>query len=84
LLTFESTSTSHHAPEVLQRAWSQTIRRDLQRAAYVRAMFSTGHDEANSAVFRAEPADTPDLVGLALYGPKKEIDKAIQGARLHP
>lgn len=71
-------------PEVLQRAWSQTIRRDLQRAAYVRAMFSTGHDEANRAVFRAEPADTPDLVGLALYGPKKEIDKAIQGARLHP
>ncbi len=72
------------APEVLQRAWSQAIRRDLQRAAYVRAMFSTGHDEANRAVFRAEPADTPDLVGLALYGPKKEIDKAIQGARLHP
>lgn len=72
------------APEVLQRAWSQVIRRDLQRAAYVRAMFSTGHDEANRAVFRAEPADTPDLVGLALYGPKKEIDKAIQGARLHP
>jgi hypothetical protein len=47
-------------------------------------MFETGHDAANRAVFRAEPADMPDLVGLALHGPKQEIDKATKGARLHP
>jgi hypothetical protein len=35
-------------------------------------------------VFKTEPADAPDLVGLALYGPKKDIDKAIKGASLHP
>jgi len=70
--------------EILQRAWQQSLQRDLTRAAYVRAMFATGHDAANREVFRADNADTPDLVGLALYGPKKDIDKAIKGAQLHP
>jgi hypothetical protein len=72
------------SPEVLLRAWQQAIQRGLQRSAYVRAMFGTGHDAANRAVFRAEPADAPDLVGLALYGPRKDVDKAAKGASLHP
>ncbi|CAH2602128.1 conserved protein of unknown function [Rhodovastum atsumiense] len=71
-------------PEVLQRAFRQAIARDLTRAVYVRAMFATGHDAANRAVFREEPADAPDLVGLALRGPRKEVDKAAKGASLHP
>lgn len=70
--------------EMLQRAWQQAIQRDLTRSAYVRAMFETGHDAANRAVFAREPADAPDLVGLALYGPKKDVDKATKGAALHP
>ena len=70
--------------EVLQRAWQQAIQRDLTRSAYVRAMFETGHDSANREVFRAEPADAPDLVGLALHGLKRDVDKAIKGAALHP
>lgn len=70
-------------PDVLQRAYRQAIERDLTRAAYVRAMFATGHDAANRAAFKAEPADAPDLVGLALRGPKKDVDKATKGASLH-
>ncbi len=69
---------------VLRRAWNQAIERDLTRAAYVRAMFATGHDAANRAAFLAEPADAPDLVGLALRGLRKEVDKATRGASLHP
>ena len=71
-------------PEILQRAWRASLDRNLTRAAYVRSMFSTGHDAANRAVFRDEPADAPDLVGLALRGPKKDVDKAVKGASLHP
>ena len=71
-------------PEVLQRAWQQSIERGLTRAAYVRAMFETGHDAANREAFRAAPADAPDLVGLALRGPKRDVDKATKGAVLHP
>lgn len=70
--------------EVLSRAYRAGIERGLTRAVYVRAMFATGHDAANRAAFRAEPADAPDLVGLALRGPKKDVDKATKGAVLHP
>ncbi|WP_426954904.1 DUF2000 family protein [Muricoccus radiodurans] len=71
-------------PEALRRAWTVANERDLTRAAYVRAMFSTGHDAANRDAFRAEPPDAPDLVGLALRGPRKEVDRATKGCVLHP
>ncbi len=46
-------------------------------------MFSTGNDEDNRAVFLAEDANQLNLVGLALRGPKKAVDKAIKGLSLH-
>jgi hypothetical protein len=67
----------------LLRAYRQGIERELTRAVYVRAMFATGHDLANREVFRQEPADTPDLVGLAVRGPRKAVDKAVKGLSLH-
>ena len=72
------------APEGLARAWRAAIERDLTRAVYVRAMFETGHDAANRAVFRAEPADVLDLVGVGLRGPKRDVDRATKGLRLQP
>jgi hypothetical protein len=68
----------------LLRAFQQGQQRELTIAVYVKAMFSTGNDEDNRAVFRAEPADQPDLVGIALRGPKKMVDKALKGLSLHP
>jgi hypothetical protein len=70
-------------PAGLLRAWGAANEAGLTRAAYVRAMFTTGHDAANRAAFLAEPADAPDLVGLALRGPKKAVDKATKGLALH-
>lgn len=94
---YEDAAGRHHArllgqpvlvfaagPEGLLRAYRAGIERGLTRAVYVRAMFATGHDAANRAAFRAEPADAPDLVGLALRGPKRDVDKATKGAVLHP
>ncbi|HEY2619535.1 MAG TPA: DUF2000 family protein [Acetobacteraceae bacterium] len=69
--------------EGLARAWRVAIERELTRAVYVRAMFETGHDAANRAVFKAEPAETPDLAGVALRGAKKDVDRATKGLRLH-
>lgn len=68
----------------LLRARRQATERGLTCAAYVRAMFSTGHDAANREAFRAEPADEPALVGIAVRGPRKDVDRATKGARLHP
>jgi hypothetical protein len=71
-------------PEALQRAWRMAIERGLTRAGYVRSMFATGHDAANRAAFLAESSEAPDLVGVALRGPRKDVDKATKGAALHP
>ncbi len=68
----------------LQAAHRIARDRELTLAPFVHAMFATGHDEANRAVFRAEPADDLDLVGIALRGPKKAVDKAVKGLSLHP
>ncbi len=78
MMIFAATSAS-----ILQ-AFLVGVERDLTRAVYVRAMFSTGHDAANREAFRAEPPDAPDLVGLALRGPKRAVDKAVKGSVLHP
>lgn len=69
--------------EVLLRTRNQALERNLSSAAYVRTMFSTGHDAANREAFEAEDVDNPDLVGFAVRGPKKDVDKATRGARLH-
>ncbi|WP_413206270.1 DUF2000 family protein [Rhodospirillum sp. A1_3_36] len=70
-------------PKALARAHRVAGERALSCAAYVRAMFSTGHDAANREVFLAESPEAPDLVGIALRGPRKDVDKAIKGAKLH-
>ena len=67
----------------LQRAHRQGLERELTVIPYVEAMFSTGHDAANREVFMAEDADNLNLVGIAIRGPKKAVDKAIKGLSLH-
>lgn len=68
----------------LQSAHRKGLERELTLIPYVEAMFSTGHDAANREVFLAEEATNLNLVGLALHGPKKAVDKAIKGLKLHP
>ncbi|MEJ4045176.1 DUF2000 domain-containing protein [Erwinia sp. SLM-02] len=67
----------------LQTAHRKGLERELTLIPYVHAMFSTGHDEANREVFMAEEADSLNLVGLGVRGPKKIVDKVIKGLGLH-
>lgn len=71
-------------PDRLRAAHQKAQERGLTCAAYVRAMFATGHDAANREAFAAEDPAAPDLVGLALYGAKRDVDKAAKGAVMHP
>ncbi len=93
---YEDAAGRHHArllgqpilvfaaqPDGLARAWRVANERELTRAVYVRAMFETGHDVANRAVFKVESVEGPDLVGVAVRGPKKDVDRATKGLRLH-
>ncbi|MGL9721849.1 DUF2000 family protein [Symbiopectobacterium sp.] len=67
----------------LQTALRKGLERELMLIPYVHAMFSTGHDDANRTVFMAEDANNLNLVGLAMRGPKKTVDKVIKGLSLH-
>ncbi|WP_257452968.1 DUF2000 domain-containing protein [Archangium lipolyticum] len=67
----------------LQGAHRTALERGLTAAVYVGAMFSTGNDEANRAALRAENPEDLDLVGLAVRGDRKQVDKAVKGLALH-
>lgn len=67
----------------LRAVRDNALERGLTLVPYVAAMFATGHDAANRAAFRAEDPAAPDLVGLALRGPKKAVDKTVKGLALH-
>ncbi|WP_332682972.1 DUF2000 family protein [Bosea sp. (in: a-proteobacteria)] len=65
---------------VLRRAGEAGLRPSL----YTRELFATGHDDANRAAVASVTTEALDLVGLALHGERKPVDKAIKGLRLHP
>ncbi|MET1026929.1 MAG: DUF2000 family protein [Dongiaceae bacterium] len=67
----------------LQNSHRIAIERGLTIAPYIEAMFATGHDAANRAVFAAAAVEDLDLVGLALLGLRKDVDRAVRGLPLH-
>ncbi len=68
----------------LQSVRSKAVERQLTVVPYVFSMFATSNDEENRQAFLAEDASAPNLVGLAVRGPKNAVDKAVKGLSLHP
>jgi hypothetical protein len=68
----------------LRRAHDRAAGQDLVILPYVEAMFSTGHDAANRAVFAEGDVAAPSWVGLAFHGDRRAVDKALKGLKLHP
>ncbi|WP_051940227.1 DUF2000 domain-containing protein [Phaeacidiphilus oryzae] len=69
--------------ELLARSHGRALDRGLAVGVFTSDLFATGNDEDNRAAVRAVPRDSLDLVGLAVYGPRNAVDKAIKGARMH-
>lgn len=70
------------------RAKLQTIllranRRHVPASIYIEHMFSTGFDEANRETVLKYPSEALPLVGIAVRGERKIIDKVVKGAKLH-
>ncbi|GAA3477380.1 MULTISPECIES: DUF2000 domain-containing protein [Streptomyces] len=78
VLVFEGTK------EMLTAAHGRVLSRSLPRAVFTSDLFSTGNDRDNRAAVRAVGRDQLDLVGMAVYGPRNAVDKALKGARMHP
>lgn len=70
--------------EVLTAAHTRAVTRGLALAVFTSDLFTTGNDTDNRAAVRAVPRDALDLVGLGVHGPRKEVDKVLKGARMHP
>ncbi|WFR95691.1 DUF2000 family protein [Rhizobium tumorigenes] len=70
--------------DVLRTIHKRALERQAKVSAYIEEMFATGHDKANRAVFLEFSPDTAKLVGIAVRGEKKIVDKIVKGASLHP
>lgn len=57
----------------LQKVHRKGLERELCVIPYIYAMFTTGHDQANREVFKAEDAENMDFVGIAIQGLKKTL-----------
>lgn len=67
--------------EELRRTHQRALSRDLMPAIYIEAMFTTANDADNRAAVAAAPADALDFVGIGVHGPRKTIDKVVNGLK---
>jgi hypothetical protein len=68
----------------LRRAYERAMSRGVVPAVYTRALFETGHDEANRAQVAAVTAEELDLVGIAMRAERRTVDKIVDRLRFHP
>jgi hypothetical protein len=61
----------------------RALERGVRPSLYIEEMFSTGHDEANRAVFKQYAPDTARVIGISLRDEKKIVDKITKGAKMH-
>jgi hypothetical protein len=69
--------------EQIRAVYDSAVGTDAAFSIYTAELFSTPHDEANRAAVKARRSEELDLVGLALRGRKKLLEKVLQGLRLH-
>jgi hypothetical protein len=68
----------------LNRAHGRAIGRGLRVGVYTEELFGTDNDTDNRAAVAAVPTEKLGLVGIAVYGPRADVDKALKGLSLHP
>ena len=61
----------------------QALERGVTTSLYIEEMFSTGHDAANRAVFAEFGPEDANIVGIALRGDRKMVDKITKGAKMY-
>ena len=67
--------------EELRRTHQRALSRELVPAVYIAAMFTTTNDADNRTAFAAAPVDALDFVGIGVHGPRKVIDKVVNGLK---
>jgi hypothetical protein len=58
--------------------------RGLRIGVYTADLFATGNDVDNRAAVAGVATEKLDLVGVAVAGERRVVDKVVKGATLHP
>lgn len=72
------------SPEQIRAVYDQAVTTDAKLSVYTAELFSTPHDEANRAAVKGQRSEELNLVGMAVRGRKKLMDRLLKGLRLHP
>jgi len=70
--------------EELQRTHQRALSRELVPAIYIEPMFATTNDADNRAAVAAAPAEAMNFVGIGVHGPRKALDKVVNGLKFLP
>ena len=70
-------------PEAIKRAFSRAKERELRLAMYTKPLFATKGEEENLLEITKYTDEEQDLVGIAMYGENKKVDKALDGLKFH-
>jgi hypothetical protein len=67
----------------LRRTLDRALARGIVPAIYTEDLFATGNDVDNRAAVAAVAAADLNLVGIAVRGPRRDVDKLTKGLTLH-
>lgn len=65
----------------LRRTHQRALSRELVPAIYIAPMFTTTNDADNRAAVAAADSEALDFVGVGVHGPRKVIDKVVNGLK---
>ena len=68
----------------IDRAATRTRARGLAMAVYTDDLFATDNDVDNRAAVAKVATEDLALAGIAVAGPRRDVDKAVDKLRLHP
>jgi hypothetical protein len=68
----------------IKKAFQRAKERELQIGIYTQQLFATKNEEENLLEISKSAEDQLDLVGIVLYGPNKQVDKAVKDLKFHP
>ncbi len=67
--------------EELRRTHQRALSRELVPAIYIEPMFKTANDADNRAAVAAAASDALAFVGIGVHGPRKTVDKVVNGLK---
>jgi hypothetical protein len=69
--------------DVLTAVHGRALARSMPFSIFTADLFATGNDVDNRAAVRVVATAKLDLVGMALYGPKNQVDKVVKGSAVY-